>query len=144
LGINRSLPRYLPDAEVRHGRAGVEALLRDVIAVKGALAGFTVILLNLFSAPVFSALGLGPAHRLWIWLVSGIYVCEALREIALRVLSSYFRQKLINGTELATLLVHPFAAALILWLGFGVSGAMAVNGALSFAGAVVLGSRRAA
>jgi O-antigen/teichoic acid export membrane protein len=138
LGINRSLPRYVPQAEVRLGRGGVEALLRDVLAVKATLAALGVVGLVAGADRLNAWFGLDRADRPWIEIVCAIFVLEVFREIALRVLNSYFRQKLTNGLELATLAVHPAAAALVLWRGGGITGALLVTAGTSLAGAALL------
>lgn len=138
LGINRSLPRYVPQAEVRFGRSGVEALLRDVLAVKGILTLATLGAVNLFAGWFLSAFDLGTANLVWIRIVTVIFAVEVFREIASRVLASYFRQKLTNAVEMITLAAHPLLAALALGYGFGISGALAAMAAVSLLGGMLL------
>jgi O-antigen/teichoic acid export membrane protein len=52
LGIERSLPRFLPEVERRAGRGGVARFLRRIIALKLALVVLFVVGLQLFSAPL--------------------------------------------------------------------------------------------
>jgi O-antigen/teichoic acid export membrane protein len=138
LGINRSLPRYVPQADVRFGRDGVVALLRDVVMVKALLAVLGVVALLAGRHAIDAWLGLGSNGRPWLDIVCVVFVLEVMREIALRVLNSYFRQRLTNGIEIATLAVHPLAAAIVLWRGGGITGALVVTAALSLAGAALL------
>ena len=138
LGINRSLPRYVPQAEMRLGRGGVVALLRDVLVVKALLAVIGVAVLLAGRHAIDAWFGLGATGRPWLEIACIVFVLEVMREIALRVLNSYFRQRLTNTLEIATLAVHPLAAALVLRRGGGITGALLVTAALSLAGALLL------
>lgn len=50
LGIERSLPRFIPEIEHREGRAGVGRFLRRVIGLKVVLVIVAIIILQLFSS----------------------------------------------------------------------------------------------
>jgi len=52
LGMERALPRYIPEIAHRFGRAGLWRFLREVIAVKLALLVLLLVGLQLFSAPL--------------------------------------------------------------------------------------------
>jgi O-antigen/teichoic acid export membrane protein len=140
LGINRSLPRYLPQAEVRFGQPGVRALLRDVLLLKVAIVVVTAVLLAALSPRVAEKLRLGADGIVWIQLVVVVFACEVFREIALRVLNSYLRQKLTNSVEMLTLAIHPLASALVLWLGGGVGAVLAATAAQSALAVALLGT----
>lgn len=140
LGINRSLPRYIPQAEERFGQPGVRALLRDVLLVKGAIVVATAVSLSAVSAAVARMLRLGVDGTVWLRIVVVVFAAEVFREIALRILNSYLRQKLTNSVEMLTLAIHPLAAALVLWLGGGVGALLAATAAQSALAAALLAS----
>jgi O-antigen/teichoic acid export membrane protein len=52
LGIERSLPRFIPEVERREGRAGVARFLWRVIGLKLFLVLICIVVLQLFSAPL--------------------------------------------------------------------------------------------
>src|SRR3954468_20008748 len=52
LGIERSLPRFIPEVERREGRAGGARFLRRIIALKLALVALFIVGLHIFSAPL--------------------------------------------------------------------------------------------
>src|SRR5258705_11705396 len=52
LGIERSLPRFIPEVERREGRAGVARFLWRVIGLKLILVLLCIVGLQLFSAPL--------------------------------------------------------------------------------------------
>lgn len=52
LGIERSLPRFLPEVEHREGRAGVARFLRRIVTLKLAIVGACVAALLLASGPL--------------------------------------------------------------------------------------------
>jgi O-antigen/teichoic acid export membrane protein len=52
LGIERSLPRFIPEVEVQGGRAGVAGFLRRIIALKLAIIVACIAALLLFSGPL--------------------------------------------------------------------------------------------
>lgn len=140
LGINRSLPRYIPQAEVRFGQPGVRALLRDVLLVKGAIVVGTAVTLSALSPAIARMLRLGAGGVVWIRIVVVVFAVEVFREIALRILNSYLRQKLTNAVEMLTLTIHPLAAALVLWLGGSVGALLAATAAESALAVALLAS----
>lgn len=56
LGMERSLPRYLPEVEKQGGRAAVERFIRRVIRIKLAILAALIVALNVSAAPLTSYL----------------------------------------------------------------------------------------
>lgn len=56
LGLERSLPRFLPEVEERAGRAGVRALLRRVLGLKVAVLALVLVALALLARPLVTHL----------------------------------------------------------------------------------------
>jgi O-antigen/teichoic acid export membrane protein len=138
-GINRSLPRFLPEADARHGPAAVRALLRDVGVAKTAIVAISVPAVVLCARPLAQLLQLPRGGEAWIRLASVVFAVEVVRELGLRVVNSYFRQKISNLIETAMLAVHPAAAAAVLWLGGGIVGVLALTALEGALAALALG-----
>ncbi len=63
LGIERSLPRFIPEVEQREGRAGVARFLRRVIGLKLVLVIIAIVVLQLLSGPLLArVIGNEQAH----------------------------------------------------------------------------------
>lgn len=123
-GIERTLPRFYPEIEMRYGRRGVARLLFWVSAVKGAV--LLVLVVALAVAPDFwtSSLQLG-SEGYWLLLLVGLLlVLGAASDISVQLLYTHFRQKVTNSLDVLAAVVRPTLAAGFVLLGWGVLGAM--------------------
>jgi O-antigen/teichoic acid export membrane protein len=137
LGVERALPRYIPEVEIREGRAGLRRFLRRVVIIKAlTLVPFVALVFlfpDLFLAPLHleatstdPSTDLPPAAGPYLVALLGLMlVLGAASDVSIQVLYAYFRQKLTNTLDVINAIVLPS-----LRVGFVVgAGAFAVAGA---------------
>jgi O-antigen/teichoic acid export membrane protein len=167
VGIDRSLPRFIPELEQREGRGGVRRFMLAIFLLKGALLVlFGVVFLAL--SPFFTSYLLDRAHglperfeaartalettifQLAPWLVATVLALVILGSFydgLMAYLISYFRQRAWNLIGLVGNLLQPMLAAVLVLAKQGIGGvlvAMVVTPVISvfLAGWQVLGSLR--
>ncbi len=141
LGLGRSAVRFLPEIEVRQGRAGVWRFLRTLLTVRIALLLAAVAVLNLY-APTFARLfHLGEDGAFYLRIVGFFLLMRAVTDLAYRVLQAYLQQGRSNFVELLTGIVQPTLLILLvsprIGLGLGVPGVIWATG-LGIAAEMVL------
>jgi O-antigen/teichoic acid export membrane protein len=167
VGIDRSLPRFIPELEQREGRGGVGRFMLAIFLLKGALLVlFGVVFLAL--SPFFTSYLLSRVHdlperfeaartalettifQLAPWLVGTVLALVILGSFydgLMAYLISYFRQRAWNLIGLVGNLLQPTLAAVLVLAKQGIGGvlvAMVVTPVISvfLAGWQVLGSLR--
>ncbi len=124
LGIERTLPRFYPEIELRFGRQGVARLLFWVTAVKGA------VLLALIGAFVVAPgywirqFNLGANGGWLLAIIASLLVLGAASDISIQLLYTHFRQKATNVLDVLAAVVRPVLTALFVYLAWGPIGAM--------------------
>lgn len=156
LGIERALPKFIPEVEREAGSAGVRRLITRVMLVK--MAVLVVFVAGLWwSRPWFLARlandvrnmdRLSPADQaslLWQierngWLFVGIVavllIVGAVYDVLMAYLISYFRQRASNSITLANALVLPLLISAVVLLGWDITGvviAMALTAVIGVA-----------
>lgn len=126
LGIERTLPRFYPEVEMRLGRRGVANLLFWVSIIKAAV--LLVLVGVLIGTPdfVLSVTGsnLGPDRDLLLLAISGLLVLGAASDVSIQLLYTHFRQKITNGLDILAAVVNPTLRAAFVLIGWGVLGAV--------------------
>jgi O-antigen/teichoic acid export membrane protein len=127
LGIERTLPRFYPEVEMRSGRRGIVRLLFWVSIIK---AGVLVVLLGLLmGAPDFvlslTGYDLGADKQVLLLFISALLVLGAASDVSIQLLYTHFRQKVTNGLDILAAVVNPSLRAIFVLVGWGVVGAMA-------------------
>lgn len=142
LGIERALPRFIPDVQRSNGRAGVRWLLARVMAVKLvvlALVGLALWLLSdTFLAYLEAQVGgvaklsdvereqlLGQIERNgWFWILAIVLLLAlgAIYDVLMAYLISYFRQRAWNSVSLVNMLAQPLLISAAVLLGWDVTG----------------------
>lgn len=153
LGIDRALPKFIPEVQHSNGRAGVRWMLARVVVVKLVVLLAVSVALWLLSdsfllyleAQVRAVPRLGDAERnlllgqiersgwFWIAAIVGLLVLGAIYDVLMAYLISYFRQRAWNSISLVSMLVQPLligAAVLLEWHVTGVLAAMLFTAAL--------------
>ena len=145
-GIERTLPRFFPEIEMREGRRGVLRLLFWVALVKSAV--LVVLVGLLVGAPGFvlwiTGSDLGPDTGLLLLMIGALLVLGAASDVTIQLLYTHFRQKVTNGLDILAAVVNPGLAALFVILGWGVMGvvlALLITTVLSVAISVWLAAR---
>lgn len=124
LGLERTLPKFLPEVEERFGRGGVRLFLQWVLGVKLCLLLVVVAGLQIWSPLVMDYFNLPAADRWLIPVLGTLIVLGSLSNIMVQILHTFFRQKAYNLLDILTALLQPLLTALLVLLGFGVAGAV--------------------
>lgn len=123
-GIERTLPRFLPEVELMHGRRGILRLLGVIGLIKGGLLLIVLAALALFPSYWISQFNLGPDGG-WILLTIGfLLVLGALSDVSMQLLYTHFRQKTTNSLDVLVAVVRPSLTASFVLLGWGAAGAL--------------------
>lgn len=142
LGIERALPKFIPEVQQSAGRAGVRALLGRIMAIKlavllitaavlallsdrflGKLTGDVLTMEKLTAADRTSLLG-QLARNGWFFIAAIVVllVLGAVYDVLMAYLISYFRQRAWNSIGLAGSLLQPLLIGAALLLGWDVTG----------------------
>ena len=127
LGIERSLPRFVPEVERSGGSTLVRRFLWQIVALKLAVMSLLVAVLLLFSGPLLGWLAndqkqetvalLNQLGSLVILTVCGMLVLGALFDTFMQFLLSYFKQRAWNIITIAATMLQP--ALIILFFSLG-------------------------
>ncbi len=127
LGIERSLPRFVPEVERSGGPTLVRSFLWQIVALKMAVMALLVGALLIFSGPLLAWLSLNQKAgiitlltqlgSLVIFTVSAMLVLGALFDTFMQFLLSYFKQRAWNIITIAATMLQP--ALIILFFSIG-------------------------
>jgi O-antigen/teichoic acid export membrane protein len=124
LGLEPTLPKFLPEVEVRFGRSGVRLFMTWFLGLKIFLLLLVVSALQIW-APFFASYFSLPADISWLIIVLGtLILLGSLSNIMIQVLFTFFKQKAYNLLDILSVVVQPLLTALLVLLGFGVAGAL--------------------
>jgi O-antigen/teichoic acid export membrane protein len=123
-GIERALPRFLPEVELRRGRPGVARMLGGIALAKGGV--LLVIVLALAVAPQYwiDQFKLGENGGLILVIIGALLVLGALSDVTIQVLYTHFRQRATNTLDILVAIVRPSLTAGFVLIGMGVMGAL--------------------
>jgi O-antigen/teichoic acid export membrane protein len=124
LGIERTLPRFYPEVELRYGRRGIYRLLGQISLVKGLV--LLALILSLALAPQFwiTQFRLGPDGGWLLFLIAVLLVLGAASDVSIQLLYTHFKQKSTNLLDIMVAVVRPALTAAFILLGWGVKGAL--------------------
>ena len=142
LGIERALPRFIPEVQRNNGRAGVRWFLARVMAVKLAVLALVGLALWLLSDTFLAYLEtqvrgvaklsdvereqlLGQIERNgWFWIMAIVMLLAlgAIYDVLMAYLISYFRQRAWNSVSLINMLAQPLLISAVVLLGWDVTG----------------------
>jgi O-antigen/teichoic acid export membrane protein len=147
-GVERALPRYIPEVEIRAGRAGLGRFLRRVAWIKALTLLPFVAVLVLFpdaflralplqtggerapAQPVDPSGALAPdAGPFLLGLIGVMLVLGAISDGSIQVLYAYFRQKITNTLDVINAVIIPaLRIAFVVAAGtFAVAGARVIG-----------------
>lgn len=119
LGVERALPRYIPEVEIREGRVGLSRFLWRVGVIKTLTLLPFVALLILVPGPFLAQLPLAdpaaPAAGgmpvqtgpFLLALLGILLVLGAISDVSIQVLYAYFKQKITNTLDVINAIVIP-------------------------------------
>ena len=124
LGIERTLPRFYPEIEMRYGRRGTIKLLLMVALIKGSVLLLLIGALALFPNYWISTFNLGEFGG-WLLVFIGILlVLGAASDVSVQFLYAHFRQKVTNSLDVLAAVVYPTLTAILVLAGWSVLGAI--------------------
>lgn len=129
-GIERTLPRFYPEVEMRYGRKGVLRLLLWVSVIK--LSVLALLVGTLLFAPRFvlwmTGSNLGPYAGWLLIIVGALLVLGAASDVSVQLLYTHFKQKTTNALDILAAVVNPVLRAAFVLAApnpqFGVLGAV--------------------
>jgi O-antigen/teichoic acid export membrane protein len=134
LGIERSLPRFLPEIEGQSGRRGVARFLTQIITLKLGIMLLCVVALLLLSDPLigFATRDAEPEivtlaqerGQLLVWAVIALVVFGALYDVFMAFLTAYFKQRAWNSITIIIALLQPLLVIGFIALEWGISGVL--------------------
>lgn len=145
LGIDRALPRFIPELEQERGREAVRRFMLAVFAVKALLLALASVLFLLFSQRFIAFLLAGvqelpervdPAARLalqeevlrlaplMIGTVLALVILGSLYDGLMAYLVSYFRQRAWNLITILGDIMQPTLTAVLVLAGYGIAGVL--------------------
>jgi O-antigen/teichoic acid export membrane protein len=129
IGIERALPRFIPEIELQGGRNGVLTFLRNVGLIRSLVLLPFLLAMALFPAFFWDRLAISaqdlPAgfsdtaqlQPLLLGIVAALLLLGAISDISYQVLLTYFRQKHTNLIDIINLLIPALRIAGVLLLG---------------------------
>jgi O-antigen/teichoic acid export membrane protein len=122
LGIERTLPRFYPEIEMRYGRRGVVRLLLWVALIKGAALLLLLALLVLARDFWIAQFKLGENGNILLVIVGVLLLLGAVSDVTISFLYTHFRQRATNLLSILASIVNPSLTAAFILLGWGVFG----------------------
>ena len=126
LGIERALPRFVPEIERAYGRAGLRRFIFGITALKLALLAVIGGGLWLFADALITGQGLGSdaQGRSLLLMIVALLILGAVYDICIQFLYSFFKQKITNLLDIIVAVVKPALTVLFVAVGWGVVGVM--------------------
>lgn len=143
-GVERSLVKFIPEIEARHGYAGVRRVLRLVVVQKLVVLA-AILVLALIFREFFFQFWRGRVHEpttlalldrgRWFFFAALmlLVIFGALFDVYMQALVSYFRQRAWNVIVLLVTVAKPLLLALVALAGWGVPGVVAITVAIPIA-----------
>lgn len=126
LGIERALPRFVPEVERTYGRDGLRTFVFNLTAIKlGILAAISVGLW-FFADSIIAGqkLGTNDQGHVLLAMIAALLILGAIYDICTQFLYSFFKQKITNLLDITVAVVKPVLTVLFVYLGWGVVGVM--------------------
>jgi len=124
LGIERALPRFVGEIEVKLGRSALRRFVFNVTILKLAILAVVIIFFTSFADMVVNDwFRLGIHGRVYLALICTLLVLGAFYDVATQVLYSFFKQKVTNLLDIVVTVMNPLLTLiLILWFRWEVYG----------------------
>jgi len=124
LGLERTLPKFLPEVEQRFGRTGVRLFLQLLLGIKLVLLTAVIVVLQIWSPFFVSYFHLDEESS---WIITALCVLiflGSLSNIMVQILYAFFKQRATNLLDILTAVLQPLLTATLVLLGYGVAGAV--------------------
>ena len=130
LGLSGSLPKFIPELQVRAGRRAAAGLVVRLGSIRLAVVIAILVPLNIWAEPFARDLNLGPSGAIYLRLLSALLIGRAMLDFAYRTLDSFFQQLSVNILSLVHGVLDLCLVALVVFMGAqmpGVIGALGVS-----------------
>jgi O-antigen/teichoic acid export membrane protein len=141
LGLAGSLPKFLPELQVRGGRKAAARFVWRLAWIRVGVLLPIVLILNVYAEPLSLRLNLGPEGTTYLSWVSALLVARAMLDFLYRALDSFLQQLSVNLLSLLNGVLDVALAALVVAASFriaGVIGALSVSAVLTAVAAMVV------
>ena len=128
LGLAGSLPKFLPELQVRGGRRSAARFVWRLAWARIGVLLPVVVTLNAFAEPLAVWLNLGPDGTIYLRWASALLVARAILDFLYRALDSFLQQLSVNLLSLLNGLLDACLAALAVAIGFRIAGVIAALG----------------
>jgi O-antigen/teichoic acid export membrane protein len=137
LGLAGSLPKFLPELQVRGGRRAATHFVWRLAWVRVAILLPVVLVLNALADPIAAHLNLGPEGTVYLAWVSVLLVARAILDFLYRALDSFLQQLTVNLLSLVNGVLDVCFAALVVMMGLRIGGVIAALGVSAVLTAIV-------
>ena len=130
LGLSGSLPKFIPELQVRAGRRAAAGLVVRLGSIRLAVVIAILVPLNIWAEPFARDLNLGASGAIYLRLLSALLIGRATLDFAYRTLDSFFRQLTVNILSLVHGVLDLGLVALVVFMGAemaGIIGALGVS-----------------
>ena len=130
LGLAGSLPKLIPELQVRSGRRATARLVVRLGSIRLALIIAILVPLNIWAEPFARGLNLGASGAIHLRLLSALLIGRATLDFAYRTLDSFFQQLSVNILSLVHGVLDLCLVALVVFMGgqmAGLIGALGVS-----------------
>jgi O-antigen/teichoic acid export membrane protein len=128
LGLAGSLPKFLPELQIRAGRQGVARFIVRLGSIRLAIVIAILVALNIWTEPLARALHLGPNGAIYLRLLSALLIGRAILDFVYRTLDSFFQQLRVNILSLVHGVLDLCLVALAVILGAQIPGVISALG----------------
>ncbi len=136
LGLAGSLPRFLPELQLRNGRRAAARLIWQLGVLRVGLVLLILIPLNVWAGPFSQALNLGADGPVYLRWLSLLLLGRAALDFLYRALDSFLEQLSVNTLSLVNGLLDVVLAAAAIAMSLRIAG---VVGALGISAIVTAG-----
>ena len=137
LGLAGSLPRFLPELQLRGGRLAAARLVVRLGALRLAIVIAILFPLNIWADPLAGALNLGSDGATYLHLLSALLIGRAALDFAYRTLDSFFQQLAVNVLSLLHGMLDLCLIALAVFMGWSMAGVIGALGISAILMAIV-------
>jgi O-antigen/teichoic acid export membrane protein len=123
-GIERTLPRFYPEIEMRFGRRGIVRFLMWITLIKGIALLALVAALAIGADYWIRQFDLGQDGGWLLAMVAVLLVLGAASDVSIQLLYTHFKQKVTNALDILVAVARPSLTALFILVGWGALGAI--------------------
>ena len=137
LGLAGSLPKFLPELQVRAGRRAAARLISQLASIRIGLVVAILVPLNVWAGPLAEWLQLGGDGVTYLRWVSVLLLGRAALDFLYRALDSFLQQLSVNALSLTNGVIDVCLVAAVVLLGLKITDVVAVLAISAVATAVL-------